>query len=214
MVAAMEAVKEGTVSINKVALLHGVPPTTLKDRLSGRVHHGTKPGQKQYFNDKEENILADHLLESARIGYGKTRKQVMSIVENVAKEKQLLCGTRVSNSWWRRFFQRQPQLALCRGGSTVHVHMDSTNRKAITQYYNLLEDTLQECDLMNNPAQLYNMDESGIPLDPRPPNVITKHGQKKVRYRVSGKKEQITILGSVNAIRHAIPPMAIFEGST
>ena len=43
------------------------------------------------------------------------------------------------------------------------------------------------------------MDESGIPLDPRPPNVVTKREQKKVRYRVSGKKEQI-------------PPMIIFEG--
>ena len=100
MVAAMEAVKEGTVSINKAALLHGVPPTTLKDRLSGRVCHGNKPGPKQYLNDEEENILADHLLESARVGYGKTRKQVMSIIENVAKEKQLLHGTPVSNGRW------------------------------------------------------------------------------------------------------------------
>ena len=33
MVAAIEAVREGTVSINKVALLHGVPVTTLKDCL-------------------------------------------------------------------------------------------------------------------------------------------------------------------------------------
>ena len=36
MVAAMEVVKEGTVSINRAALLHGVLPTTLKDRLSRR----------------------------------------------------------------------------------------------------------------------------------------------------------------------------------
>ena len=39
---------------------------------------------------------------------------------------------------------------------------------------------------MSRPAQIYNMDESGVPLDPRPPNVIAKHGQKKVRYRVFG----------------------------
>ena len=54
------------------------------------------------------------------------------------------------------------------------------------------------------------MDESGIPLDPRLPNVITKRGQKKVRYRVSGKKEQI--LGCANAIGQALPPMVIFDG--
>ena len=43
-----------------------------------------------------------------------------------------------------------------------------------------------EHDLMSRPAQIYNMDKSGVTLDPRPPNVIAKRGQKKVRYRVFG----------------------------
>ena len=51
-----------------------------------------------------------------------------------------------------------------------------------------------------------------MPLDPRPPNVVAKCGQKKVRLRVSGKKEQITVLGCANAIGQVIPPMVIFEG--
>ena len=46
MIVAMDAVKDRTLLINKAALLHGVPPTTLKDRLSGRVFHGTNSGPK------------------------------------------------------------------------------------------------------------------------------------------------------------------------
>ena len=99
------------------------------------------------------------------------------------------------------FLQRQRQLSLRRGDTTAHVRMDSTNREAIEQCYNLLEDTLQKHDLSNCPAQIYNMDESGMPLDPRPPNVVAENGQKKVHYRVSGKKDQITLLDCVNAIR-------------
>ena len=56
------------------------------------------------------------------------------------------------------------------------------------------------------------MDESGMPLDPRPPNVVAKRGMKKVRYRVSGKKEQITIIACANALGQCLPPMVIFEG--
>ena len=42
MVAAMNAVQSGSsVSMNSAAKDHGVPATTLKDRLSGRVIHGT-----------------------------------------------------------------------------------------------------------------------------------------------------------------------------
>ena len=45
MVAAMESVEKGLSGVNQAALQHGVPKTSLKDRLSGRVVHGTKPGQ-------------------------------------------------------------------------------------------------------------------------------------------------------------------------
>lgn len=88
MVSAMETVKSGTVSINKAALLHLVPRTTLKNHLSGRVVHGTKPGPKPYLAQEEETVLCDHLTEAAtKAGYGKIRTQVKLIVESVTKEK-------------------------------------------------------------------------------------------------------------------------------
>ena len=56
------------------------------------------------------------------------------------------------------------------------------------------------------------MDESGIPLNPWPPNIIARRSQKKVRYRVSGNKQQIIILACGNAVGQALSPMVIFEG--
>ena len=37
---ALRAVKEGEMGVNRAALEFGIPKTTLKDRLSGRVQHG------------------------------------------------------------------------------------------------------------------------------------------------------------------------------
>ena len=56
MMTAMETIHKGTI-INKAAKLHRVPCTTLKDRLSGRVTHGVKPGPKQYLDPKEEDVV-------------------------------------------------------------------------------------------------------------------------------------------------------------
>jgi hypothetical protein len=126
MVEAMEAVRKGSTSINRAAVTFGVPRTTLKD-LSGRVLHGTKPGPQCYLDKKEEALLADHLVEAAQIGYGKTRKEVKSIVVQVAKEKAVNRSNRVSDGWWRRFLERQPQLSLRRGDATTHIRMDATN---------------------------------------------------------------------------------------
>ena len=44
MVAAMKSVEKGLSGVNQAALQHGVPKTSLKNRLSGHVVHGTNPG--------------------------------------------------------------------------------------------------------------------------------------------------------------------------
>ena len=49
-----------------------------------------------------------------------------------------------------------------------------------------------------------------MPLEPHPPKVIAKRGQKKIRYQTSGQKQQITVIGCGSATGHVIPPFVIF----
>jgi len=62
MVGAMEAVQEGRMGVNRAALQFGVPRTTLKDRIAGRVIHGSKSGPKPYLTYKEEKEVVDFLV--------------------------------------------------------------------------------------------------------------------------------------------------------
>ena len=66
MSAALNSVKTEGLSGNRSADLYGVPRSTLKDRLSGRVVHGTKPGPRPYLSTGEETELSSHLLQVAR----------------------------------------------------------------------------------------------------------------------------------------------------
>jgi len=104
-----------------------------------------------------------------------------------------------------------PMLTLRRGDTTAHSRMNAVNTETMNQYFSLLQDVLEEHGLMDKPSQIYNVDESGVPLDPRPPNVVTVRGTKKVRYRSSGKKGQVTIVSCVSASGQPIPPMIIFD---
>ena len=65
---ALKAVHDGKMSINRAAVEHGVPPTTLKDRLSGRVKYGTKPGPRPYLSPDEEEELAHFLVNCSKSG--------------------------------------------------------------------------------------------------------------------------------------------------
>ena len=79
------------------------------------------------------------------------------------------------------------------------------------KYFELLKGVLVENDLMNSPSQIYNVDETGMPLDHQPPKIVAKRGQRKVRYHTSSNKSQITMIGCVSASGQAIPPFVIFD---
>ena len=87
MASVMEAVKSDS-GINQAALYHDVPRATLKNRLSGHVKDGTLPGPRPYLMSDEENELATYLVDCTAIGFKKTGRVVMKIVESVTLEKE------------------------------------------------------------------------------------------------------------------------------
>ena len=98
----MKSVLDNGISANKVAVLHGVPHSTLKDRLSRRVIHGQNPGPHPYLNPEEEKELAGHLIAASDIGYGKTRRDVLGVVKRCVEQKEnmSLQSPTISHGWW------------------------------------------------------------------------------------------------------------------
>ena len=108
--------------------------STLKDRLSGRVVHGTNPGPKPYLTRDEETELSAHLLQASSIGLGRTRRDVKSIVGSFVKSKGLLKGKTVSNGWWEKFLKRNPTLSLRSGDSTAGVRLNAMTAENMKAY--------------------------------------------------------------------------------
>jgi len=55
---------------------------------------------------------------------------------------------------------------------------------------------------MDKPELIYNVDESGMPLESN----LQELWHRKGRYCASGNKSQITIVGCINAVDQAIHP--------
>jgi hypothetical protein len=53
----------------------------LKNRISGRVDHGKNPGRLPYLTAQEEGELASFLKEAVEVGHGKTKREVLLIVQ-------------------------------------------------------------------------------------------------------------------------------------
>ena len=173
MSGALDAVTNGELKVSEAVVKYGVPRQTLRDRLTGHIVHSTNPGPKPYLTKEEEELLTDHLILSAKLGYGKTRMQTMDLVERYINEKP---GNdkevRISSGWWDKFMKRNPSLRLRCGDSTAGVRMEAVNTENINDYFDLLQDVFEKKGFANHPEAIYNMDETGMPLEPHPPRVV------------------------------------------
>ena len=201
MRAAMDAVSKGISVIRAYGTLH--------NRVHGNVIHGTNPGAKPYLDKTEEVELTEYII--TRVWKNK-KADIKSIAEKVAMEKNTLRMDRIANGLFTSFIKRHPELSLSEVDSTCQSRMNAmSNTTAIEQYFAVLKECMEEEGLLNKPAQIYNFDEVGMPLDHQLPRDVVKKGQKKVHYRSSGNKSQVTAVACVDAAGSAMPPYIIFD---
>jgi len=90
----------------------------------------------------------------------------------------------------------------------------ATDPEMLDCYFDLLEKTMTENDLLDKPCQIYNVDETGLPLDPKAPQLIFQQGERNPAAVGSGNKAQITVVGCVSAGGSCLPPMVIWDRKT
>ena len=111
---AYEAVVTGTMSVRKASEDYGVPRSTLHEKVTGKVALQVKSGSKTYLTDEEETSLVDFLVGCAKIGYAKSRKDVLAITQQIVSTRKP--GVEITKGWWDSFgvgIQKYPFVRLC-----------------------------------------------------------------------------------------------------
>ena len=175
------------MGVNQASRNFGVPQTTLRDRISGRVEHGTKSGPTSYLTEEEAQELASFLKQASRIGYGKTKKEVLAIVRKMVVKKGHSVKKFNGEGWWQRFMRRHNRLSLCTADPLSKARADALTQPKVDEYFKLLTSTLEGHGLTNQLFHTYNVDESGMPLEHKKPKRVA---EKKVHGRSSGNKHK------------------------
>ncbi len=119
----------------------------------------------------------------------------------------------VTHGWWDSFQRRHPELTLRTPAPLSQVRSKASDPEMLGRYFDLLEETLTANKLEGRPAQIFNMDESGMPLDPKPPKLVFRKGSNASALG-SGDKSQVTIVGCVSVTGFSLPPMVIWDRTT
>ena len=86
-------------------------------------------------------------------------------------------NTTVTVGWWQSFSRRNKELAL-RCAEPLSTSRAKVNVETLEKYFTLLEECLSENELIDKPCQIFNCNETGMPLNPNMPKVVVKRGTK------------------------------------
>ena len=118
-----------------------------------------------------------------------------------------------SENWWTGFRRRHPDLTLRKVDKLERSCAECLNPEVVKQYFKLLGDTLEKHKLTNSPRQIYNCDETFIPLDCSREKVIALKKSKNTYLQAQGTSEHITMLCAASAAGLPLPPMIIYSKS-
>ena len=205
----VSAVLQNQMSVRAAAELYGIPKSTLGDRISGRVLPGTASGAVRYLADSEEEELAEFIVGCASIGYPKTIRDILAIVQSILASRGV--HRIVTYGWWEAYRRHHPILTLRVPSSLTKARALALTREVIDCYFDLLEETLLKNELKDCPCQIFNMDELGMPLDPKSMKTIHVRGVPNPVTTTTGNKSQITVVACVSASGNYIPPMIVWD---
>ncbi len=206
---AYNAVVKRGLSVRRAAEEYRIPRSTLHDRISGKVAFGARSGPPAYLTQETE--LEEFLCNCAKVGYTRTRLQVIALVQHVHCSKGKGLNATVSNGWWESFQRRHTKVKLRTAEPVAYARVVSSSPAILDYYFDLLESTLEENGLSENLCQILNADESGMPLDPPSMKVVAPLGARHSQAVSTGNKAQVSILACCKAAGFAVLPMVIFD---
>ena len=108
MTNAYQAVREMRMPVKTAAQQYGVPQTTLRDRVLGRIDPEITSSEPQaLLSQHEEAVFVEHIKSMSQLGYGYSRSEVINQVSSYA----VFLGKRdeehpLSDRWYKSFMDR------------------------------------------------------------------------------------------------------------
>uniref|UniRef100_A0A1X7SM32 HTH CENPB-type domain-containing protein n=1 Tax=Amphimedon queenslandica TaxID=400682 RepID=A0A1X7SM32_AMPQE len=178
------------------------PPIRRSTRSRMTTDHGpyvklSPFGHYKYLTDSEELELKNFIVKLAALGFGFGRKEVIALVQDLLDKRGV--NKTITHGWWDGFRRRHPDIVLRQPEPISKIRYLAFNSEIIESYFKELECTLLDNDILEQPSLIFNMDETGFPLNPKSTFVACKRGEKHPSFITSGGKSHITVLACCSA---------------
>ena len=137
MAAAYQAVLDGK-GLRETSRLYNVPVETLRRRVNGSVGLGCRPGPATILTVEQEDLLCEHIIKIADMGYGLTKEDVQHLAYSMAEKihcKHPFRDRKAGRGWFDGFKSRHPQLSFRSPQSLSYSRAVSANEYVIADFF-------------------------------------------------------------------------------
>lgn len=132
----------------------------------------------------------------------------LKIEHKFSKEDQ-----KAGKQWLRSFLERNPDLSIRQAEGFSLARAKEMNRGEVGKFFELLRNILSENNLIDRPANIFNMDEAGVQIINKPSKVLAFKGTKDVHVLTSRERgENVTVIGCCSADGTFLAPILILKG--
>lgn len=211
---ALFQVEKQKASIRKAADEAKVSYGYLYRRLSGDVEIDKCKGPSPVFNVNEEKAMAVWLKEMAERGMGLKPSEFITLVQSIIKKDNRankFKDGRPGYKWYTLFMKRNSHIVKITPESTLELSRAKVTREVIDKWYSNFRDFLVSKKLLDQPAQLWNADETGFSMASKATRVIgPARGSKTHVPHVTAGKERLTVMFVGSAAGKMMPPFIIY----
>lgn len=218
MIAAIDMVRRG-FPIRRAAKIHGIPESTIRAKLPAGVDwtaNVKRPGRPTVLTKQEEDRIIDWIIEMAKAGFPVDSQRLKTSVAHYLKSigRSNVVGTHTpGRKWLNLFLKRHPKISR-RIPSALSKQRTYVTEDKIRNWFGEVYRYIRQAGLqylLENPVQIFNMDESSIRLVPTKEIVFAETGDKYVHTsNANSEKECYTVLFAASAGGVLAPPMVLF----
>jgi hypothetical protein len=142
-------------------------------------------GHPRVLNSDQETVFVNRFLHLERVGLGQTADQVRRAAYSLEEANSLkhpwngekkIAGV----DWFRLFMKRNTYLSLRKPEGLSPARAEGLNKGEVAAYFNLLATVLEEQALLDKHHNIYNIDDSGFPLNNRPQKIVVQTGNGRL----------------------------------
>lgn len=206
---AIQACRDGLMSVRAAAKHFEVPKSTLQDRVQGA--HSEVHGRPPVLTPDEEAYLVEMINQCSEWGFPLTQLDLQMFVKTYLDKKgatTIFKENLPTHRFVATFLGRHPELRL-RKTNLIKRSRASVSVADIEEFFKNYE----KCAAGIPPENIFNYDESNLRDDPGSKKCIFKKGTKYCEKVMNSSKQAISVMFSGSAAGEFLPPMVVYKAA-